>query len=309
MERPLGRALVLVETVARWIIVGAGFTGTRIAQKLAFAGGNQIIVTRRRHGDALAAAAAAGAHVTALAVDLDDATSCAALTQLAAGAVIVHSAPPSSNAAEANLLTACAAATRIVYISSTGVYGAGHGQVVDETAPIAPLSHAGQLRAAAEARLQQECNAAQVPLVMLRASGIYGGSRSLIGRARSGMMRIIGDGSTIVCRIHVDDLASAAIAAGRSTVTGAVNVSDDDHASMRAVTEGVCAALGLAPPAATPADAVTGELAAMLLANRRISNRRLHDDLGVTLEYPSWRTTLAAELAALGEGLSAKSAS
>lgn len=287
-------------TAARWIIVGAGFTGARIAQQLQLAGHANIVVTRRRVADAAAVAAAIGLDVLPLGIDLDDATSCAALTDLAAGAIVVHSAPPTSDAAEANLIAACAAAARIVYISSTGVYGAGHGQLVDETTPIAPLSQAGQHRAAAEARLQQACAAAQIPLVMLRASGIYGGSRSLIGRARSGQLRIIGDGSTIVCRIHVDDLASAVIAAGRCNAIGAINVSDDDHASMRDVTEGVCAALGLTPPAATPAASVTGELAAMLLANRRISNRRLHDDLGVTLAYPSWRTTLAAELASNG---------
>jgi hypothetical protein len=36
---------------------------------------------------------------------------------------------------------------------------------------------------------------------------------------------------------------------------------------------------------------------AMLLADRKISNRRLRGELGVELRYPSWRTALAEELA------------
>jgi nucleoside-diphosphate-sugar epimerase len=287
-----------------WIIVGAGFTGARLAQVLHRAGA-RVIVTRRKLSDAQAVASAANigddssrSSVAALAIDLDDATSCNALTAIAAGAIVVHSAPPSSPAAEANLLNAIGRAAHLVYISSTGVYGAGHGRVVDETAPIAPLSQSGRARADAEARLQAACASAGVTYSILRASGIYGATRSLLGRARSGMMRVIGDGQSIVCRIHVDDLTTAVIAAGQRQCAGVFNISDDDPSPTLIMAQTVCQAINLPVPTAIPVAGVSGEVAAMLLANRIISNQRMHDLLGVTLHYPSWRTTLAAELAA-----------
>lgn len=293
-----------------WIIIGAGFTGARLAHVLHRAGAH-VIVTRRKLSDAQAVASAASVvepsggddstsrrSIAALAIDLDDATSCHALTNVAAGAIVVHSAPPSSPAAEANLLNAINGAAHLVYISSTGVYGAGHGRVVDETAPIAPLSQSGRARADAEARVHAACASAGVTYSILRASGIYGATRSLLGRARSGMMRIIGDGQSIVCRIHVDDLTTAVIAAGQRQCAGVFNISDDDPSPTLVMAQTVCQAINLPVPTAIPVAGVSGEVAAMLLANRIISNQRMHDLLGVTLHYPSWRTTLAAELAA-----------
>lgn len=308
---------------SHWIIIGAGFTGARLAHRLQRAGA-QVIVTRRSLRDAQAVADTTadptstdpspapmgpassvrafapflGPVMQTLAIDLDDATSCAALVAHAAGAIVVHSAPPSSPAAEANLLAALGEAAHLIYISSTGVYGAGHGRVVDETAPIAPLSQSGRARADAESRLQVACASAGLPYSVLRASGIYGATRSLLGRARSGMMRIIGDGQSIVCRIHVDDLVTAVIAAGQRQCGGVFNISDDDPSPTYIMAQTVCQAINLPLPAAIPVAGVSGEVAAMLLANRIISNQRMHDLLGVTLKYPSWRTTLAAELAA-----------
>ena len=293
-----------------WIIVGAGFTGSRLAHVLHRAGA-RVSVTRRNLSDAQTVASAAivdepsggdgdiiRTSIAALAVDLDDASSCQALSAAAAGAIVVHSAPPSSLAAEANLLNAIDRAAHLVYISSTGVYGAGHGRVVDESAPIAPLSQSGRARADAEARVQAACARAGVTYSILRASGIYGAARSLLGRARSGMMRIIGDGQSIVCRIHVDDLTTAVISAGQRQAAGIFNISDDDPSPTFIMAQTVCQAINLPIPTAIPIAGVSGEVAAMLLANRIISNQRMHDLLGVTLQFPSWRTTLAAELAA-----------
>ncbi|MBP9088359.1 MAG: NAD-dependent epimerase/dehydratase family protein [Kofleriaceae bacterium] len=294
-------------TQPTWIILGAGFTGARLAHALHQAGA-RVIVTRRTRSDAEAIARNVAGDQTssqpsmlALAIDLDDATSCAALTAFAAGAIVVHSAPPSSPAAEANLLSAIAGAAHLVYISSTGVYGAGHGRVVDESAAIAPLSQSGRARADAEARLQTACQRADLSYSILRASGIYGATRSLVGRARAGMMRIIGDGQSIVCRIHVDDLVTAVIAAGQRQCGGVFNISDDDPSPTYIMAHTVCQAINLPVPTAMPVSSVSGEVAAMLLANRIISNQRMHDLLGVTLQFPSWRSTLAAEVAVAGE--------
>jgi nucleoside-diphosphate-sugar epimerase len=112
--------------------------------------------------------------------------------------------------------------------------------------------------------------------------------------------RVIGDGTSHVSRIHVVDLVAAIVRAGTTAVTGAVNAADDDPAPIGAVADAIAARLGLPPPPRVPAAAVPPEVAGMLTADRKIANRRLRDELGVALRYPSWRDALEDELAARG---------
>ncbi len=103
---------------------------------------------------------------------------------------------------------------------------------------------------------------------------------------------MIGDGSSHVSRIHVVDLVSAIVAAGASAARGFVNVADDDPTPIGEVADTLAALLGLPPPERVPAASVSPELAGMLTANRRIANRRLKEELGVKLRYPSWRSEI-----------------
>jgi nucleoside-diphosphate-sugar epimerase len=275
-----------------WLILGAGYTGTALARALVARGaaGDAITVTRRDREAAHQLAAALG--VRGARADLADPTS---LT-VPAGAIVVCTAPPGRDPAGeiAGLLAAAAGARKLIYVSSTGVYGPGHGAWVDERAPIAPITASGHARAAAEAALA----ASPIPWVSLRAAGIYGPGRGLAARMRAGTYRVIGDGASHVSRIHVDDLVAAILAAAASPITGAINAADDDPAPIGAVADEVAARLGVPPPPRVDPATVPVEVAAMLTADRRIANRRLRDELGVTLRFPSWRDALAAELAA-----------
>jgi len=273
-----------------WWILGAGYTGTALVRALVAGGvaGDAIVVTRR--DPAVAAALAATLGVRAERADLGDPRSLA----VPAGAIVVCTAPPGRDPAGeiAGLVAAAAGARKIIYVSSTGVYGPGHGAWVDETWPIAPFTASGHARAAAEAALA----GAPVPWVALRAAGIYGPGRGLAARVRAGTYRVIGDGASHVSRIHVDDLVAAIIAAAARPVTGAINAADDDPAPIGAVADEVAARLGVPPPPRVDPATVAAEVAGMLTADRRIVNRRLRDELGVRLRFPSWRDALAAEL-------------
>ncbi|TMQ06487.1 MAG: NAD-dependent epimerase/dehydratase family protein [Deltaproteobacteria bacterium] len=275
-----------------WWILGAGYTGTQLARTLVARPelAVDVVVTRRDREVARALGAALG--VRGERADLADPASLA----VPAGAIVVCAAPPGRDpAGEIRALVAAAReAARIVYVSSTGVYGPGHGAWVDESWRIAPITESGRARAAAEAALAE----AAVPWVALRAAGIYGPGRGLVDRIRAGTYRVIGDGTSHVGRIHVVDLVAAIVAAGLSEITGAINVADDDPAPIGEVADAVATRLGLPPPPRVPADAVPAEVAGMLTADRRIANRRLRDELGVVLRYPSWRDGLAAELPA-----------
>lgn len=282
----------LAQTLAMaspWWIIGCGYTGAALARALV-ARAADVTITRR--DAAVVAAQAAELGVRGVRADL----AAPATLAIPAGAIVVCTAPPGGDPAGElrGLIDAARGAAKLIYVSSTGVYAPGGGASVDERWPIAPVTGSGRARAAAEAVLAE----ATLPWVSLRAAGIYGPGRGLVERVRAGTYRVVGDGTSHVGRIHVADLVAAIVAAAETPVVGAINVCDDDPAPIGEVADAVAAALGRPPPPRVPVEAVSGEVAGMLTADRVLVNRRLRDELGVALRYPSWRVTLAEELAA-----------
>lgn len=264
-----------------WIVVGAGYTGRRVAQALR-ARGDDVVITRRRGEDA--ARDAAELDVRGRALDLADAAS----VVVEDGATVVVTAPPidAHGTGEATLAAAAARARRVVYLSSTAVYAPAGGAWVDEAFTIAPVTAAGRARVAAEAALA----AGAAPCVRLRVAGIHGPGRGVIARLQAGTYRLVGDGTTAVSRIHVDDLVACVLAAGDAAAPGPVyNVADDDPCSSRELALEAAARLGLPPPPTVPLSSVDAEVAGMLTADRRIDARRIQRELGVVLRHPSWR--------------------
>lgn len=274
----------------RWLVLGAGYTGGRLATTLA-ARGDDVTITRRTDAAAKVSARALGLHVTV--VDLATPTTLTAA--LGPGQLVVHTAPPLDDrgSGEAALAAACAAAgvARIIYLSSTAVYAPAAGAWVDEAFALAPVTAAGRARLAAEAALA----AGPVACVRLRVAGIHGPGRGVVDRLRAGTYRLVGDGTTAVSRIHVDDLVACIVAAGDADRPGPVyNVADDAPCSSRELALAAAAHLGLPPPPSVPLAGVDPEVAGMLTADRRIDGRRLRRELGVRLRYPSWRDALDA---------------
>lgn len=275
-------------TATTWLILGAGYTGERLARQLV-GDGQRVIVTRRDAEQAAGLARALGGEgaVRGIAMDLarpetlafpDDAT-------------VVCLAPPGDDpAAEIGQLAhAARACHRLVYVSSTGVYAPAHGDWVDERWPIAPTTRAGRARAVAEAALPADA-------ICLRVAGIYGPGRGLVERIRAGTYRIVGDERAHVSRVHVVDLVDAIIRAGATTFSGPVNIADDDPAPIGLVADTIADRLGVPRPPRVAKGAVDPEVAGMLTADRRIANARMKDWLGVRLRYPSWRTALGEAL-------------
>jgi nucleoside-diphosphate-sugar epimerase len=281
-----------------WLIIGAGYTGGRLAAQLA-ASGATVVATRRAFPEGASEGAEAvprpGA-ITTVALDLDGAPP--QLPALPAGSIAVYCAPPGDppGAREERLVRALAGFARIIYISSTGVYGPGYGQWIDEAWTPAPASESEKARLAAEQQLVRTADELGVPWTLLRPSGIYGPGRSLVARVRRGEARVVGDGSAYICRIHVDDLVAAIVAVAERQLGGVINASDDDPSPYGQVLDEVAGMLGLPPAPRIDPEAVSPMARAMLLANRKISNKRLREELGLTLRYPSWRVAVQEEL-------------
>jgi nucleoside-diphosphate-sugar epimerase len=271
-------------TAVTWVILGAGYTGGLLAERLV-RDNQRVIVTRRDPANAAAAAAALGAkaHAQGVAMDLGRPETLV----FPDGAIVVCLAPPGPQPhAEVEALAhAARGSERLVYVSSTGVYAPGKGAWVDESFTIAPQTKAGRARVAAEAALPADA-------VSLRVAGIYGPGRGLLDRLRAGTYRIIGDGSAHVSRIHVTDLVDTIVRAGATTFAGPINIADDDPAPIGKVADAIAARIGLPPPPRVAVTDVDPEVAGMLTADRRIANGRMKETLGVVLRYPSWQTLL-----------------
>jgi nucleoside-diphosphate-sugar epimerase len=265
--------------MASWVIVGAGYTGQRVARELAVRRAD-VVVTRRDAAAAAESARAAGPQVKGIALDLDDPFAADAIP---AGSIVVCLAPPSRDPTSVRHLVP--RASRLVYVSSTGVYPPGHGAWVFENQPTGPTTDAGRARVVAESALPPAA-------IILRAAGIHGPGRGLVDRIRAGSYRIVGDGRAAVSRIHVDDLVQAIIRAGETFVRGPVNVADDAPDPIGEVADAIALRLGLPPPPRVSPETVSPEVAGMLTADRRIANRRMKEELGVVLRYPSWRDSL-----------------
>ena len=140
----------------------------------------------------------------------------------------------------ANVLEAArgAEARRVVSISTGGaIYGEGEGQQLPlpEDAPIAPLSAYGQSKFAAEGYVSLYERLYGLSGVSLRLGNVYGPRQDPLGEAgviaifcgllkEGGRPTVFGDGTQTRDYIYVGDVVAAALAAGDSEATGAINV-------------------------------------------------------------------------------------
>ncbi|MDO6584433.1 SDR family oxidoreductase [Salipiger sp. 1_MG-2023] len=180
------------------------------------------------------------------------------------------------------------------YLSTTGVYGDQAGGWVDETTPPDPSTRRGQMRVAAEAAWQA---IPDLPLHIFRLAGIYGPGRGPFEKLRRGTARRIIKPGQVFSRIHVEDIAQTLDASIRQPNPGAIyNLCDDDPAPPQEVIEFAAALLGLPLPEEEAFD--TAELTPMARSfyaeSKRVSNRRIKEELGVQLIYPDYRAGLRA---------------
>jgi nucleoside-diphosphate-sugar epimerase len=184
------------------------------------------------------------------------------------------------------------------YLSTTGVYGDWGGAWVDEDSPLRPSLDRSRRRAEAERQWLDS----GLPAHLFRLAGIYGPGRSAIDSVRNGTARRIDKPGQVFSRIHVEDIAATVLASmARPNPGAAYNVCDDDAAPPQDVVTEACRLLGVEPPPILSWEQARASLSPMALSfyadNKRVSNRRIKEELGVRLRYPTYREGLAALLA------------
>jgi nucleoside-diphosphate-sugar epimerase len=181
------------------------------------------------------------------------------------------------------------------YLSTTGVYGDRDGGWVDEGSALEPTGARGRKRVAAEATWLALARDHGVPAHVFRLAGIYGPGRNALDTVRSGRAKRVDKPGQVFSRIHVDDIAAVLEASiARPSPGRAYNVCDDDPAPPADVIAYACGLLGVAPPPLVPfAEAELSPMARSFYRdNKRVSNRRIKEELGVELSYPDYRSGL-----------------
>lgn len=189
----------------------------------------------------------------------------------------------------------------IGYYSTVGVYGDHAGAWVDEATPCRPVSERSTRRVEAETGWLDLGRRTGVPVHVLRLGGIYGPGQNALVNLRDGTARRIVKAGQVFSRIHVDDIAGATAASLDLALThpdrsGVTNVVDDEPAAPQDVVEFAARLMGLPVPPDIPFETAT--LSPMARSfygeNKRVANRRLHEVLGYTLRYPTYREALRA---------------
>ncbi len=294
--------------MAEALIAGCGYTGRRLARRLA-ADGLAVAGTTR---DPERAEALSGSGIRPLVVDVSDPGSLRGGLEGEAPEVCFYLIPPLDDEGPLTGVEGTMRALRrapleaFVYGSSTSVYGDRNGAWVDASDVPRPDSSTGRARLQAE-RTVLRCGWEWDARPRIgRIGGIYGPGRVLVDAIRSGRYRLVEGLDAWSNRIHVDDLAAGFAAIWRRGENGRVyDLVDDEPHRSSAFARLVAERAGLELRTITREEAEASWSEARLArktASKRVRNRRLREELGLELAYPTFREGVPAALAAGGMG-------
>jgi nucleoside-diphosphate-sugar epimerase len=284
------------------LIVGCGDVGMRVVKLLC---GRFRVLALTSSPHRVAELRQAGA--VPLIGNLDEPGTLGRLAGLA-DAVLHLAPPPSSGTSDrrtAALLAALARAGRVrrlVYASTTGVYGDAGGAWLDETSPLRATTDRALRRVDAEARVRCFGRASGAGVSILRIPGIYALDRAggdPRDRLRRGTPVLRRQDDVHTNHVHADDLARACLAAlHRGRPQRVVNVCDDTELAMGDYFDLAADLAGLPRPRRVARTEAAAELSPMQLSfmseSRRLRNGRLKRELRLRLRYPTVREGLAA---------------
>lgn len=278
---------------------GLGFTAQTLAERLA-AQGWEIAGTARDVGK-VGQLAARGYEVVQYGGEAEN----GALPGALGGTThLLHSIPPGPEgdpvlAHYRAPLAALRSLQWVGYLSTVGVYGDQGGRWVNEDTPPKPNSARTEARVEAEKAWLAFGEETSVPVQIFRLAGIYGPGRCVFDKFKAGTARRINKDGQVFSRIHVEDIATVLEASIARPRAGAIyNVADDEPAAPGDVVAYAADLAGVPPP--PEVDFAEADLTPMARSfyegSRRIANRRIKSELGVTLRYPTYREGLAALL-------------
>lgn len=278
------------------LIVGCGSIGRRIAPLAQ--GQGMTVCTLNRGADGPEGTR----HFT---VNLDDDATLKGLPTRGAG-VIYLAPPPGGGVEETRLRRFCSSIPvgeepeKVVYLSTSAVYGDCPGEVVTEDSPANPQTSRGKRRLHGERLLAAWGKERGVAVVILRVSAIYAADRLPVNQLKSGQPVLREEEALPTNRIHADDLSRICLAALDRGRDGEVfNVSDGAPGTMTEYFNAAADRLGLPRPQQVSWEEARRIMTPLMISyfseSRVIDNRRMLERLGITLKYPNLEAGLRAE--------------
>ncbi len=287
----------------RIVIVGAGYTGLRLAEAATEAGYEVVGTTRSEDTlDALDDVGADGVHW-----EVDDRNDTPLTSAIDDDTAVVYSVPTlfrtyesEPNATSRHVrpverafeVSEDAGADRFIYLSSTSVYGDHDGARVDETSERRADAPAGKMRRDIEEYLLEvgESPNSEIDVNIARLVGIYGPGRTLLDYMRSGRYKLV-EPDKPTNRVHVDDIVTSLMAMIEQGPSGvrAYNVSDGAPRTVGEVVEWLIDHFDVDSPDEISLEAYAEQRGPSAVARwsntYRISNERLLEELNVELQY------------------------
>ena len=300
--------------MSRVVIVGCGYVGLELGRQLRDA--DHDVTGVRRSDEGLDAVAAAG-----LDAQRADATDPDTLSALPDADWVVFAASSGGRGADAardvyveglrNVVAAYAERSsppdRLVYTSSTGVYGDHGGDFVDEETPIEPTTEKTRVLAEAERVAREETAAAGIDGTVARFAGLYGPDRYRLDRYLEGPVT-----EGYLNMVHRDDAAGSVAFLLESDLARdeVVLVVDDEPVDKWAFADWLAAECDEpAPPKRTIEERLDDpDLSAAarrrIQTSKRCSNDHLRE-LGYDFAYPTYREGYSAAIEAYLSGTDA----
>jgi len=265
-----------------FLIVGAGYTGLSVLKSLPE--GSAAYISRSKKNTLSSIY-----HI----IDLD---SCASNSiQISSPYALLYTVPPDPNKQKDDRLThlleiISPKPDRIVYLSSTGVYGDQEGCLVSENQLPKPETNRAKKRLQAEIYLENWCNKYKIKLVILRVSGIYGPNRLGLEKLEKEYSIINEDEAKPSNRIHIRDLTNCCIAAlTEKNASGIYNISDGDFRSNSWFVKTICKLKGINQPREISHEEAlktwNKSRVSFLTESRRLDTKKLNKELKVKLLY------------------------
>lgn len=287
------------------LILGCGYTGERLARLLLSSGHRVTGTTRSRERASVLEELGVEPHL----LDVSEPESVRRLSALAPDVAFYLIPPlrgqgssPEESVRVGDVIDVLGRAPLdcFVYVSSTSVYGDRGGEWVDETADPRPDSEVGRARLAAERTVLEKGWTRDARPRIARVAGIYGPGRTPRQRLLEGRYRVVEGHEAFTNRIHVEDLAAGLEAAWREGRDGRIYNLSDGHPVRSAEYARIAADyLGVELPTIALEEArerySPGRLSRKL-GSKRVDSRRMREELGVELRYPSVREGLPAAL-------------
>lgn len=276
----------------RILIIGCGDIGLRVAKQLCRNYRVFALTSQQSRFSELR-----GLGITPILGDLDKPETLWRLSGLAE--TVIHLAPPQNighrDSRTRNLTRILAqgpaSLSRLIYVSTTGVYGDHKGGRVSEITPVNPQSERAKRRVDAERVLRLWGPAHGVAVTILRVPGIYAANRLPVERLQARTPALISDEDAYSNHIQSDDLARLVCAAVyHGKPQRVINACDGGETKMGDYFDEVADAFGLERPARMPAAELQKIVSPMLWSfmreSRRVTNTRL-PELKTPLRYPS----------------------